>query len=231
MNLGNSTSSDHYWEITANNSSTAPYSILVSDGVNSELIELKVHDALIDLEILANGNPVPITGIVPFCPGSTPLTLSASFNPGSVGTNSNPFINDYHFIWAPDTGIVSSACSTGSFLPYCDEVDVNPERTTQYTVYVTNDYCWQSTSVLVEVPISSVNLGPDFNACAGANNPIVLEPIVEAEPGLTLNYSWSTSQTSSGITLTSLAAGANVYTVTVTATFSGGTCSVQEASK
>ena len=187
---GVGTNDTRHWEITAPSvSSNTIYTIIVECTtcvpVISQNINLTVHADISDLQIKDNsGNP--ITSPIERCANAgTPFELRASFTPGSGG---NPNTNNYTYIWTPDTGIFANGCNTNT-LQLCNSISVAPQRTTTYTVFVTDDQCWKSASVVVEVPISELDLGDDLLLCAN-NSTATLKPVLESV-STNLSYQWS----------------------------------------
>jgi Secretion system C-terminal sorting domain len=162
-------------------SSTQTYSI--DPCAACDPIDITIHDDISDLAINA-----PITD---YCPGGTAITLSASFDEGAGGNNNLP----YSFLWTPDSGIVANLCSN-SPSPMCWSIDVEPERTTTYGVYVTDGQCWSHAEVEIVVPVSHLNLGNDITICDGTAIEIIPNFELSVTP-TTTTYLWSPGNTSS----------------------------------
>ncbi|HMU70024.1 MAG TPA: hypothetical protein PKC38_08440, partial [Chitinophagales bacterium] len=190
VGAGNETT--RHWQIDAG-STPATHTINVTctncSPSFSTTLNLIVHGDISDLEIKSGGvvvnSPVQICG-----PGSGPdKELTVSFTEGSGGSGNTPNLSDYHIIWTPDTGIVSSSCQSNSPLQLCDQIFVHPDRTTTYTAYVTDDQCWKSVSIVVEVPIAELDLGDDLLLCSNSDI-IELKPILSTN-STNLSYQWS----------------------------------------
>ncbi|MBP6511309.1 MAG: T9SS type A sorting domain-containing protein [Bacteroidia bacterium] len=159
------TQNDHVFTIDANSNiaATTNYNISIScSGCSAQVQTITVHNNLSAL-VIKDALGTPLTSPLTFCSPSDPaIQLTADFNIGNLGNKGTP--GDDHMLWVPDSGLTSSPCGTNS--PMCNTIFVSPKRTTLYTVYVNDEHCWQSRSILVEVPVARVDLGDDFNACA-----------------------------------------------------------------
>jgi len=164
------------------------------------------------LQLIVNQNfPTPSITTTGYsgqhCAGSSSnIVLTVSATPNS----------NYSYIWVPDTGVVSSNnCPNQPFVT-CKSINVNPDRTTLYTVYVTDGACWQSAQQLIEVPLSRVTLGEPFAICSGTS--VSLEPSFN---GTASGFIWSDGSTTSSIVVNS------VTTSPVSVTVSSGNCQVE----
>ncbi|MBP7166434.1 MAG: T9SS type A sorting domain-containing protein [Bacteroidia bacterium] len=227
---GVGTNDTRHWEITAPSvSSKTDYTIIVECTtcvpVISQNIDLTVYPDILDLQIKDNsGNP--ITSPIERCANAgTPFELRASFTPGSGG---NPNTNNYTYIWTPDTGIFANGfgCNTNT-LQLCNSISVAPQRTTTYTVFVTDDQCWKSASVVVEVPISELDLGEDFLVCSNSST-IELNSISTGSANL--SYQWSPSGPTSPTWNYSIPTTPGSYPISLTVTdiSSGSGCIVSD---
>lgn len=162
------TQNDHIFTIDANSNigATTNYTISIScSGCSTQVRTITVHNNLSNL-VIKDALGTPITGPLTFCsPNDPPIQLTADFYEGNLGSKGTP--GDDHMLWAPDSGLTSSPCGLNS--PMCNTIFVGPKRTTKYTIYVNDEHCWQSKSILVEVPVARVDLGDDFNSCANGS--------------------------------------------------------------
>ncbi|MBK7965944.1 MAG: hypothetical protein IPK10_12110 [Bacteroidetes bacterium] len=146
-------------------------------------IDITIHQNLSNLQIVP-----PSTNI--FCKGQSPITLEANFTPGDDGQNTLL----YSFLWAPDSGIVFSFCSNS---PMCSSIDVEPERTTTYQVYVTDGQCWSHADVEIMVPVANLNLGEDITICDGTSVNIIPNFDVTGTPNIVPIWTWGNGTGSS----------------------------------
>ncbi|MBK9637884.1 MAG: right-handed parallel beta-helix repeat-containing protein [Bacteroidetes bacterium] len=192
------TSNPNVFNVTNLNSLSSTLSVLINvdcSGCTPIIIPITIHEKFAsDLIILVDGIPATSNQNIPSCPG-TPITLEAQFTKSTAGTYSTS--GDYHFLWAPDTGITSNTCSTQ--LPMCPEIEVDPERPTKYTVYVTDDFCWQSASVIIK-PLIEMDLGIDQTICNGTTIEVVPTYVVH-QGGFSYNLTWTPGNTN-GLTYT-----------------------------
>ena len=178
-------------------SATQTYTI--NPCADCDPIDITIHQNLSNLQIVP-----PATNI--FCKGQSPITLEANFTPGDGGLNSLP----YSFLWAPDSGIAFSSCSNS---PMCSSIDVEPERTTTYQVYVTDGQCWSHADVEIIVPVANLNLGEDITICDGTSVNIIPNFDVTGTPNIVPNWTWGNGTGSSTqlILVTTPSLGSTTY--------------------
>jgi hypothetical protein len=171
----------------------------------------------LQLEVYPKISDFTITGTTNYCPGDASIELEANFTAGAGGSNSLP----YSYLWAPDSGLVSSTCNNTSM---CKKILVEPKRTTTYTVYVTDGQCWASQSTTVHVPVNEFDLGSDIQFCSGTTNSITLKSTyIDPNTSTTPTYQWSEG-TPSG-TSTTFSPSTNI---SVTLTITEGLCSISD---
>lgn len=163
----------HNDEVTAtisctNASTTTPGTIeIVSNASNSCSSVLTVYPALPQVSIVAS--PAPAGNFYP--PGT--LTLTANVPGGGV---------DY-YLWIGDHD------ATGIIDPYAGQTDVNVEKTSEFTLYYSNNLnnrqCWGRATL--NLPVCSADGGPDRKICGNQSN----DDVLIGTPAVTgLNYSW-----------------------------------------
>ncbi len=155
----------------------------ISPCLNCDPINITVHQDISDLVLSATATD--------YCPGAAAITLEASFTQGQGGSNTET----YSFLWAPDSGLVSNLCSNFPS-PMCWSIDVEPDRTTTYGVYVTDGQCWSHDEVEIKVPVSHLDLGNDITICDGTSINIIPDFELSVTPTTTI-YSWSPGSSSS----------------------------------
>ncbi|MFN8154068.1 MAG: T9SS type A sorting domain-containing protein [Bacteroidia bacterium] len=176
-------------------------------------VTLTVHENISNLAITSSNYTINAQNQIIFCPaaGSADIQLSASCTSPNAGSLS--------WIWAPavDSGLVSSACAQNT--PFCNQINVHPEKSTTYTVYVTDQSCWQSTSVTVIVPVDHLSLGDDIRVCNGTDVDLVAEFTTAA--GYSYTYDWSIDPGATGSTISIdhslLSVGINNIVLTIAA--------------
>ncbi len=156
----NSTSNPNVYEITNTSSitTTTDFVIAPCNTCSTNLLSLRIHPDLNGLTIsVTGGSPLP-SGEYYTCSSSDPLTLTANFNPSTNTGSSNTLPISY--IWTPDSGLTTSSNTVWS-----NQIEVQPDRTTNYTVYVTDGFCYKSLSQNIVVPVARVDLGEDVLIC------------------------------------------------------------------
>jgi hypothetical protein len=158
------------------------------------------------------------------CTGPTNLTATFTASPNSLPQNIS-------CIWTPTEGIIQhvNSCATDdSSMNAC--ITVQPTKTTDYQVYVTDGVCWaHSDPVTINAGPISIDAGRDFTICTGTN--FNLRPITDLVSGVAMTYTWTwaggfnTSTSSPNLDAQSIS---NPGTVTYTLTASDGTCSVSD---
>ncbi len=187
------------------------YSIFPCSGCSS--ITLTVHADLQNLEITSSTHSINAQDEILFCPGDPDIQLTANCTSAYSG-------NALSWVWAPavDSGLVNSTCGT---TPFCNEIIVSPNRSTVYSVYVTDQHCWKSTSVKVILPIERLTLGDTLTVCQGTAVHLMADFSTDpAFSDLTFNWSIPGANNLSEINIASnqLLPGFNTVTLTAIAT-------------
>jgi hypothetical protein len=135
---------------------------------------------------------------------TTGYQLEASISPSPASPEF------YNYLWTPSTGLenISLCYPSSQATPMSSCIYVNPDKTTNYQVYIYDGNCWSRSDKLEvsRAPVNDVNLGEDLTVCSdGSTGPTIkIISTVNSDPAFLFGgtYTWTLLSSSSPITLT-----------------------------